>query len=259
MSAGPPLSQSGHDGQGSGLYKDGIATRPQPLRSLSMSRYSSRSSKRRARTPWWAAVLSGCAAALKALPRLLRLLGPGAAFPRPDLSRVDRLVFVCEGNLYRSAFAQALCEQNGLRAASFGLHTQTGRRSPSPAVQAAAALGVRLESHHATHMRDFQMAAGDLYLVMDASHVERLQRRGFPAGRTVPLGLWCRPLRLRIRDPHRKGEKHIRRCFSTVQSAVTHLSQELRRARMGMAPAGDGAPVGRHEADAVEEGDAAAA
>ena len=230
-----------------------------------MPRYSSRSSKRRARTPWWAGVLSGCAAALKALPRLLsghtllRLLGPGAAFPRPDLSHVERLVFVCEGNLYRGAFAQALCERNGLRAASCGLHTQTGRRSPSPAVRAAAALGVQLEPHRATHMRDFLMAPGDLYLVLDADHLERLQRRGFPADRMAPLGLWCRPPRLRIRDPHRKSEKHIRRCFSTVQGAVTHLSQELRRARMGMAPAGDGGPVGRHEADAEEEGDAAAA
>lgn len=224
-----------------------------------MSRHPSRSSKRRARTPWWADVLSGCTAALKALPRLLRLLGPGAAFPRPDLSGVERLVFVCEGNLYRGAFAQALCEQNGLPAASFGLHAQTGRRSPSPAMRAAAALGVQLESHRATHMRDFQLAPGDLYLVLDAENVERLQRRGFPADRMAPLGLWCRPLRLRIRDPHRKSEKHIERCFSTVQGAVTRLSQELRRARLGMAPVDDAAAVGRHEAGAVEEGDAAAA
>lgn len=205
-----------------------------------MSRYSFRSSKRRAGKPWWAV-------ALKALPRLLsvptllRLLGWGAAVPRPDLSRVERLVFVCEANLYRSAFAHALCEQAGLNAASFGLHTQTGRRSPAAAVRAAATLGVQLQSHRATHLRDFRMAPGDLYFLMGLDDAERLQRRGFPADRMVLLGQWCQPRRLRIGDPHRKSERHIGRCFGAVRAAVTNLERELRQARQAAVDTPDAA------------------
>ena len=230
-----------------------------------MSRFWSRSPKSGARAPRQAGVLSRGVDGLKRLLQVLathalQLISPGAAaFPRPDLSHVERLVFVCEANLYRSAFAHALCEQSGLKAASFGLHTQTGRRSPLAAVRAAAALGVPLEAHRATHLRDFHAAPGDLYLVMSSTAAERLQRRGFPADRIALLGLWCRPRRLRIGDPHGKSESRIDSCFASVRTAVTNLGQELRRACLGAAPAGSAGPVDRHAADEAEDCDTAAA
>ncbi len=239
-----PVSQSGHDGQARRSYKAESPPAANPSRSLRMPRHPSSSPKRRARVPRWAAVLSGCSAALKALPQLL---GLGATFPRPDLSRVERLVFVCDANLYRGAFAHALCAQSGLKAASFGLHTQTGRRSPAAAVRAAAALGVALESHRATHLRDFLAAPGDFYLLMGPGDVERLQRRGFPADRMALLGQWCRLRRLGIGSPHHKGEKHIGRCFAVVRAAVANLERDLCRARQGAA----GTPGAARDCDAA--------
>jgi protein-tyrosine phosphatase len=160
-----------------------------------------------------------------------QLLVPAVGFRRGGLARVERLVFVCHANLYRSAFAQALCEQAGLRATSLGLHTLTGGRSPAAAVRAAAALGVRLEGHRATHRRDFKPADGDLYLVMSPRQARSLVQRGFPAERIALLGLWCRWRRLHIEDAHGEGEEALRRCFARVHEATLALGQEWHRAR----------------------------
>ena len=182
------------------------------------------------------------------------LFTPAAVFTRPELSRVERLVFVCHANLYRSAFAQAVCEQAGLPAASFGLYTRTGGHSRS-AVRAAAAMGVQLDAHRATHLRDFKAAPGDLYLVMQPSQAQYLVRRGFPAERIALLGQWTRPRRLRIPDPNRRSEDEVRHCFALVRAAVLDLGQELRRTRL--CGAGVSRPVPGHEGEAADDFDAA--
>jgi protein-tyrosine phosphatase len=150
------------------------------------------------------------------------------AFTRPDLSKVRRLVFVCSANLIRSAFAQALCTQAGLAAASFGLYTRTGTRTFASSARAAAAMGARIDQHRARHWRDFEAEEGDLYLVMELSHARQLLRLGFPAQHIALLGHWSQPRRLQIRDAYSKGEMELRECFRLIRSAVDKLTDEMR-------------------------------
>lgn len=165
-----------------------------------------------------------CAAA-KALHRLgvsvKRLLGLAPDFAQPDLSHVQRLVFVCNSNLHRSAFAHALAGQLGLNAASFGLHTLTGQRTRHETVRAAAALGVPLEQHRAVHRRDFVPSAADLYLVMEPCHAHELLRLGFAGRRIALLGRWNSPLRPSIPKPRRMEGACLRNCFMQIQAAVS--------------------------------------
>jgi protein-tyrosine phosphatase len=168
------------------------------------------------------------------------LLGPAVKFTRPDLSRVDRLVFVCLANLKRSAFAQAVAQQAGLPAASFGLCAVNGQTPLPMAVRMAAELGYRLDGHHSTDLPLFEPAAGDLYLVMELRHAYHLVRQGFPAERVALLGYWSRPQRLHLQDPHRKGQAYLRTCFTLIQSAVLNVGRELKAAqgaRLQPAPA----------------------
>lgn len=163
--------------------------------------------------------------------RVEQLFVPSAGFRHEALGHVKRLVFVCHANLFRSAFAQVLCKQLGIQAASFGLHTRTGGRCPAVAVRAAAALGVRLQAHRALHRRDFRPEDGDLYLVMSPRQARSLVQQGFPADRIALLGLWCRPRRLHIEDAHLDGEEALRRCFGLVREATLSLGEDWRRAR----------------------------
>jgi protein-tyrosine phosphatase len=159
------------------------------------------------------------------------LLGPAVKFTRPDLSRVNRLVFVCLANLKRSAFAQAVAQQAGLPAASFGLCAVSGQVPLAMTVRLAAEMGVRLDDHHSVDRPLFEPAEGDLYLVMELRHAYLLVRQGYPAERVALLGFWARPLRLHLHDPHRKGPAYLRTCFTLIQSAVLNIGREFKAAR----------------------------
>lgn len=153
--------------------------------------------------------------------------GLPAPFTRPDWSQVERLVFVCLANLNRSALAQALCEQSGIPTASCGLYTVTGASPFSSSVRVARDMGCSLERHRATHWLDFDHREGDLYLVMEQRHAEDLMRRGVAPQRIALLGHWARPRRLRIRDPHLKSGRELRRCFALIRTAVARLTAEV--------------------------------
>lgn len=172
----------------------------------------------------------------KGLARLLLanvdyLTGSAEKFTRPDLSQVDRLVFVCLANLMRSAFAQAVAQQAGLPAASFGLCAVSGQAPVSMVQRVASEMGVNLDSHHSVDMPLFEPSAGDLYLVMELRHAHFLVRQGYPAERVALLGYWSRPQRLHLHDPHRRGPSYLRTCFTLIQSAVTNISRELKAAQ----------------------------
>jgi protein-tyrosine phosphatase len=162
------------------------------------------------------------------LANLDYLLGTTRKFTQPDLSRVQRLVFVCMANLKRSAFAQAVAEKAGLRVASFGIYTVTGQLPPPMSARVAAEFGYPLSRHRSTDMMMFRHEPGDLYLVMELRHAVLLERQGIPAAQIALLGHWAHPQRLHINDPHRAGEEYLRTCFTVIQSAVFHLGIKLK-------------------------------
>ena len=173
-------------------------------------------------------------ASFKGLLRLLLthadyVLGPAVKFTRPDLSRVDRLVFVCLANLKRSAFAQSAGRRAGLNTASFGLQAVPGRRPSQRSVDIAEEMGCSIAEHQSTPLSDFEPAVGDLYLVMELRHAYHLVRQGFPPERIALLGYWARPQRLHLHDPYRMSDDYMRGCFTLIQSAVLNLGRELRR------------------------------
>lgn len=96
--------------------------------------------------------------------------------PRARLDGVERLVFVCHGNICRSAFAERLAEALGWASASFGLSTSAGRPAHPPLAAIAHARGIDLSGHRSTPVEGFAPRAGDLYLVMEVRQLKRLRR-----------------------------------------------------------------------------------
>ena len=68
----------------------------------------------------------------------------------PSTNQVHRLVFVCLGNINRSAFAGAEGKAQGLNVFSIGLATTTGAPAFETAVTTAQRFGIDLSSHAAT-------------------------------------------------------------------------------------------------------------
>lgn len=147
---------------------------------------------------------------------------------RPE--QVRRLVFVCLGNINRSAFGHAVAAGLGVRVASIGLSTTTGAPAFEKAISTAPVYGASLAEHRATDFTDYSYQPGDLLLAMEVRHAHELVRRGIPASAVLLLGHWARPHRIHIHDPHQHTDQYFRTCFAIIHSAVVNLVDELRQA-----------------------------
>lgn len=147
---------------------------------------------------------------------------------RPE--KVQRLVFVCLGNINRSAFGAAVSTAMGVRTASIGLSTTTGHPAFEKAIQTAPVYGYDLGTHRATDFTDYTYQPGDLLLAMEVRHARELVRRGIPAEAVILLGHWARPHRIHIHDPHQHTDAYFRTCFAVIHSAVANLVEQLREA-----------------------------
>lgn len=150
------------------------------------------------------------------------------AFVAIDPLRVERLVFVCLGNINRSPFAEAVARASGVRTCSIGLSTTTGAYAFPTAVVTGRRFGIDLSEHRATNFNDYQFTAGDLLLAMEVRHVNQLRTAGIPAGNIALLGAWSTPRRVHIHDPHPLGGIYFYSCFTLIQSGVINLAAELR-------------------------------
>lgn len=144
-----------------------------------------------------------------------------------DLGHVKRLVFVCQGNICRSSFADHLARSLGIPSASFGLATTTGIRADPTATKISLQFGVNLTPHRVTDISDFQFNPGDLLLAMEIRQARKLARSLLPADVHVGLlGNWGRPRRSHIHDPFSLSEDYFVTCFQVIDAAVKQLCRE---------------------------------
>lgn len=151
---------------------------------------------------------------------------------------VRRLVFVCLGNICRSAYGHQVALAYGMNVASLGLSTTTGVGSPEQAVASAARHGVDMAGHRATDWADFVIEPGDLFLVMEVRQAHELRRRlGDRADVQVCLlGMWCAPVMPHLHDPFTLSDAYFDSCFQRVRQAVQALNVALPNVRQISTP-----------------------
>lgn len=178
--------------------------------------------------------------AVRAALALLQLrTGQLASFHLQQPHRVRRVVFVCLGNICRSAYAQQVAERLGMMTVSIGLSTTTGASPPQSAVRAAKLHGYDMTRHRATDLHDFEVLPGDLFLVMEVRQAHALRRRlaSYIDVEVALLGLWCEPKMPHLHDPYTLSDAYFDRCYTRLDQAVAmlhkalpHLSQPTRNA-----------------------------
>lgn len=151
----------------------------------------------------------------------------------PDPAQVRRLVFVCQGNICRSAFAHVVAQRAGLRVASFGLSTTSGRPAHKPAIAAARAMGHDLSDHKAIDLADYRPESGDLLLAMEVRQLHRLaadpRLKGTPR---LLLGRWTRPMLPHLHDPYELDDRYMATCLRRIEQAVAALVSAFPGARL---------------------------
>ncbi|HEX7820093.1 MAG TPA: phosphotyrosine protein phosphatase [Sphingobium sp.] len=175
---------------------------------------------------------------LRGLVRLLLAhgelaLGRGAVSVGPP-DAVRRLVFICHGNICRSAFADVAARRAGLAVTSFGLSTDSGKPAHGPAIDAATRLGHDLSAHRATMMSDYVPQQGDLLLAMETRQLRRLAAD--PRLGALPrslLGLYTRPRVPHLHDPYSLSDAYMETCLARIETAMPALRATFPNARAG--------------------------
>lgn len=149
-----------------------------------------------------------------------------------DWARARRLVFVCQGNIMRSAYAEALAQTRGVASASFGLATTTGVGAHTDAIAYAARKGIDLSRHTTTDISDFELRAGDVVLVMEARQFKAMRRIAIPDGAMLTiLGIWGGQDFPHLHDPNTLRLEYLETCFSRIERAVDGVVHQLIAAR----------------------------
>lgn len=154
-------------------------------------------------------------------------LSPAArALRRIDWTRVDRLVFVCKGNICRSAYAQGRATREGLPALSAGLEARPGLPADPVAISLGGARGIDLGDHRTRRVDDLDIGPHDLLVCMEPPQVRAVQAI-FPAAQATLLGLWSRPRRRWLFDPYGLDHAYWRTCLDLIDSGVAGIAARM--------------------------------
>jgi protein-tyrosine phosphatase len=144
-----------------------------------------------------------------------------------DWSRVERLVFVCQGNIMRSAYGEVFALREGLPAASFGVKVSE-RETPALGRRIAAARGLPLDTHRAKPLSAVPLLASDLLLLVDPRHAALLCEVSSRAGCQVSyIGLFAGARNAFLPDPYGKPDAYVHRCFALIEEAVREIRERL--------------------------------
>jgi protein-tyrosine phosphatase len=161
--------------------------------------------------------------------RALWHLGAYAPVRPVDWQKVQRLVFVCSGNICRSAYAEAGARKAGLRSISCGLAARDGDPANPAVVRRAALRDVDLSAHRARRFAPGILEPGDLLLPLEPAHLRALAGLTVPASITL-LGVWAMPPRPHIEDPYGLCDAYVDTCLDVIDSAIARLSALARGA-----------------------------
>jgi protein-tyrosine phosphatase len=175
--------------------------------------------------------------------RILQNIRESAAYrysrPGDRAGAINHIVFVCKGNICRSAFAElylkTLIQGGGYKIESCGLDVDQGTFSPPEAVRVGREFGLALNLHRSRSMAACDLKAADLIVPMEYQQYRRLIEL-LPGQRgKIKLLRDFAPFPKRflsnIYDPFGQGEREFRRCFRRLREALEGLRAVLPDAR----------------------------
>lgn len=144
------------------------------------------------------------------------------------------ILFICHGNINRSAYAEAVFRhagELGVRAASAGF-IGPGRASPEIAVSVARERGVAMDAHRARLVEPALVRSFELVVVMDRRQAKAIGARfGVPGERILLLGDLDpeTPERRLVQDPVERPRADYERIFGRIERCVDELVRCLPR------------------------------
>ena len=165
---------------------------------------------------------------------LLYRIGAYREAERIDWMAVNRLVFVCTGNVCRSPYAAERARILGVPAISRGLAETEGVPADPAALRNAMRRNVDLAKHRSSIFDCQHLLETDLVIVFEPEQFTDVRRRiGGRAVSATLLGIWSRPIRPYIHDPYGQSDEFFGWCYSTIDAHVLGVVHRLKGAYAG--------------------------
>lgn len=158
------------------------------------------------------------------------LLGRFRRYQRVDWNRVDRVIFICQGNICRSPLAEYVARAEGARTESFGLNCGDEYPADPRAIRYGSTLGLDLDPHRSRHIAAYQPLPGDLLIVMEPMHLPGALASSRGVAQVTLAGLWLQAPRPYIHDPFCSGETFFTRCETFVSEAARRIARNAKAA-----------------------------
>jgi len=154
------------------------------------------------------------------------LLGSFARCSDIDFSRVERLVFVCKGNICRSAYADAFGRRLGLACDSAGIEASPGALANDRVMALATTRALDMSQHRTRRLDQQDFCASDLLIGMEPWHLAPMRAAANGAQVTL-LGLWHPPYRPYLHDPFVAAQPYLETCIDYIEHSVHQLARRM--------------------------------
>jgi len=161
--------------------------------------------------------------------KLKELLGCYNSYQQIDFSLVDRLVFICKGNICRSAYAEAVARKLGVNVISYGVNTLIGSPADATALSVALSRGYDLSEHKTRPIMYTALRSKDLIVAMEPWQASFLKENLSRKHQYTLLGLWDRPMLPYLHDPYGATNEYFNKCFSSIDGAVMALCEKIQK------------------------------
>ncbi len=169
--------------------------------------------------------------------RLLYRLGAFRRYSSPDWSKVCRLVFICLGNINRSAYGEAKAKSLGIDSISYGIEADETKGASTEAIRNGSSRGIDLTPHGCRSIYNIELQAGDLVLAVEPSHLHAIEnalatnnKDGLPIQLTL-LGIWSLSPTPFIQDPICRSDIYFGSCFDRIDQAIYCIKSEIEKAK----------------------------
>jgi protein-tyrosine phosphatase len=162
--------------------------------------------------------------------RALSVAGAYRTLLDVEWSRIDRLVFICKGNICRSPYAEARARSLGIDAVSFGLDAAGGAGADPSAARNARLRELDLSAHRSKRVDSSLLRSKDLVLLFEPQQVKQFRERLGSTGVAVTLaGLWAKPARPYLCDPYGRSDVCFQDCFCVIDASVAAIAPRLQK------------------------------
>ena len=161
--------------------------------------------------------------------RLRYHLGAYRQYKKIDWKSVDRLVFVCKGNICRSAYAEAVAKSLGCEAISCGIDTIKDAPANLDAVMMADKHGFDLKQHKTQPVKCAALKSSDLLIAMEPWQLEFLQKDMGGKYQYSLLGLWTETVLPHLQDPYGASSFYFDRCFLIIEQGVQVITKKVNK------------------------------